>query len=218
MGTYLIDSITRYINFYEIIKIKNSKYPFAIFNTDKENEPGVDWWTFMDIHPKNNLFLFDSFGVEGFKLFTVNTDQKIINELFYNFRKCESKSNQKLQLCTMKFCVETWQKMPQKANDQLTETAQNFFHLLEQFPKLKKTHCMNLLILENDIQDLICPNCREFQLYFYKNLFDPDERSKIQSHQTLNKSTLENIINEIFSTDVDENEHLIKKSKEGYEL
>ena len=218
MGTYLIDSITRYINFYEIIKRKNSKYPFAIFNTDKENEPGVDWWTFMDIHPKNNLFLFDSFGVEGFKLFTVNTDQKIINELFYNFRKCESKSNQKLQLCTMKFCVETWQKMPQKANDQLTDTAQNFFHLLEQFPKLKKTHCMNLLILENDIQDLICPNCREFQLYFYKNLFDPDERSKIQSHQTLNKSTLETIINEIFSTDVDENEHLIKKSKEEYEL
>ena len=56
----------------------------------------------------------------------------------------------------MKFCVETWQKMPQKANDQLADTAQNFFHLLEQFPKLKKTHCMNLLILENDIQDLIC--------------------------------------------------------------
>ena len=38
MGTYSIDSITRYINFYEIIK-KNAKYPFAIFNTDKHNEP-----------------------------------------------------------------------------------------------------------------------------------------------------------------------------------
>ena len=40
MGTYSIDSITRYINFYEIIKRRNAKYPFAIFNTDKENEPG----------------------------------------------------------------------------------------------------------------------------------------------------------------------------------
>ena len=39
MGTYSIDSITRYINFYEIIKRRNAKYPFAIFNTDKENEP-----------------------------------------------------------------------------------------------------------------------------------------------------------------------------------
>ena len=39
--TYSIDSITRYIDFYEIIKRRNSEYPFAIFNTDKENEPGV---------------------------------------------------------------------------------------------------------------------------------------------------------------------------------
>ena len=51
---------------------------------------------------------FDSFGIEGFKLFIVNNDQDIVNKLLYNFEKCESKSNQKLGLCTMKFCVETW--------------------------------------------------------------------------------------------------------------
>ena len=39
MGTYSIDSITKYIDFYEIIKKRNAKYPFAIFNTDKHNEP-----------------------------------------------------------------------------------------------------------------------------------------------------------------------------------
>ena len=33
MGVYSIDSITRYIKFY----IKKTKYPFAIFNTDKHN-------------------------------------------------------------------------------------------------------------------------------------------------------------------------------------
>ena len=69
--------------------------------------------------------------------------------------------------------------MPQKTKDQLSDTAQNFYYSLEQFVKLKKTHCMNLLIFENDIQDLISPNCGEFQLYFYKNVFDPDERSEI---------------------------------------
>ena len=82
--------------------------------------------------------------------------------------------------------------------------SKKFFHLLEQFEKLKKTHCMNILILENQIQDLISPNCGQFQLYFYKNLFDTAEKSKILSHETLNKSTLETIINEIFSTDIDE--------------
>ena len=108
MGTSSIDSITKYINLYEIIKRRNTKYPFAIFN--KKNQPGIHWWSFMDINPKNNLFLFDSFGNEGFKLFFVDNDQEIINKLLYNFKKCESKSNQKLELCTMTFCVETWQK------------------------------------------------------------------------------------------------------------
>ena len=32
----------------------------------------------------------------------------------------------------MTFCVDTWQKMPQKNKNQLTETAQNLFHLSEQ--------------------------------------------------------------------------------------
>ena len=42
---------------------------------------------------ENNLFLFDSFGLEGFKLFIVDNDQQVINELLYNFKKCELKTN-----------------------------------------------------------------------------------------------------------------------------
>ena len=43
MGTFSIDFVTKYINFYEIIKHRNVKYPFEIFNTSKENEPGTHW-------------------------------------------------------------------------------------------------------------------------------------------------------------------------------
>ena len=218
MGTYSIDSIKKYIKFYEMIKRRKVKYPFAIFNTDKEIQPGIHWWSPMDVNPKNNLFLFDSFGTEGFKLFIVDNDQDIVNELLYNFKKCESKSNQKLELCTMKFCVETWQKMSHKKKDQLTDTAENVFHLLEQFAKLKKTHCMNILILENQIQDLTSSTCGHFQLYFYKNLLDPDKKSKITSHRTLNKSMLQTIMNEIFSTDIKENEYIVKNFKEEHNL
>ena len=85
----------------------------------------------MDINPRNN--------------------QDIVNELLYNFKKCESKSNQKLELCTMNFRVETWQKMSHKKKYHFTDTAQNFFHLLEQFSNLKKTHCMNIFIFEKQI-------------------------------------------------------------------
>ena len=162
--------------------------------------------------------MFDSFCIEEFKLFIAVNDQDIYNELLCNFKKCESKSNQKLELCTMTFCVETWQKMSHKKKDQLADTASNFFHLLEQFAKSKKTHCMNILILENQIQDLTSSTCGHFQLYFYKNLLDPDEKSKIISHRTLNKSTLQTILNKIFSTDIKENEYIVKHFKEEYNL
>ena len=69
---------------------------------------------------------------------------------------------------------------------------------------------MDILILENQTQDLTSPNCGQFQLYFNKNLFDPDEKSKIVSDKTLNQGILQTIMNKIFSTDVEENEYLLK--------
>ena len=51
-----MDSIAIYINFYEIIKRKNGKYPFAIFNTDENDKPGTNWWSFIDIHPQKTYF------------------------------------------------------------------------------------------------------------------------------------------------------------------
>ena len=44
--------------------------------------------------------------------------------------------------------------MSQKTKDQLTNITKKKIYLLEQFAKLKKTHYMNLLILENTIQKL----------------------------------------------------------------
>ena len=74
MGVYSINSITRYINFYEIIKKRNTKYPLGIFNTDKHNKLSMYWWLFMDIHQKKRLLLFDSLGLDGFKFFIVDNN------------------------------------------------------------------------------------------------------------------------------------------------
>ena len=43
--------------------------------------------------------------------------------------------------------------------------------------------------------------CGIFQIYFYDNLFDPDENSKIQDKKRLNKRTIENLLNKIFVFD-----------------
>ena len=56
MGVYSSNSITKYINFYDIIKEKRAKYLFAIFNTDRENKKGTHWSSFLDIHQKKIYF------------------------------------------------------------------------------------------------------------------------------------------------------------------
>ena len=210
-----MDSITRYINFYEIIKRKNAKYPFAIFNTYEHNEAGTHWWSFLDIKPKSNLLLFDSHRLTGFKYFIVDNDTKIIDELLYNFEKCKlNEASHKITLCAMKFSIFKWEKLPHTKKEQLTKTAQDFFHLLYQFAKLKKSNEITIVIVENDLQELTSDTCGIFQLYFYKNLFDPSTKSKIINHKNLNKKTIEMIINEIFSTDIKENKYIIKKFRE----
>ena len=60
--------------------------------------------------------------------------------------------------------------------------------------------------------------CGLFQLHFYKNIFNPDEGSKIINLETLNKNTIEQILNEIFSTNVNQNEHEIENFKKEYDL
>ena len=101
----------------------------------------------------------------------------------------------------MRFSVSTWENMPHTKKEQLTKMAENFFHLLQQ-----------------PVQDLTSSNCGIFQLYFYKNLFEPNKKSKIINHENLKKRTIEVIFNETFSTDVNENEYLIKKFKNEYNL
>ena len=45
----------------------------------------MHWWSFMDIHLKKSLLLFDSLGLDGFKFFIVDDDETPIDEVLYNF-------------------------------------------------------------------------------------------------------------------------------------
>ena len=50
-------------------------------------------------------------------------------------------------------------------------------------------------------------NCGIFQIYFYKNLFNIDQNSKIQNKKRLNKKTIETLLNELFVlSDQEQNE------------
>ena len=51
------------------------------------------------------------------------------------------------------------------------------------------------------MQNLDSVTCGVFQLYFYNNLFNPNENSKIQNKARLNKKTIETLLNELFVPD-----------------
>ena len=51
------------------------------------------------------------------------------------------------------------------------------------------------------MQDLDSSPIVIFQSYFYDNLFNPNENSKIQGNIKLNKKTVETLLNELFTLD-----------------
>ena len=97
----------------------------------------------------------------------------------------------------------------------LSETAQDFFHFVENFGKLHQLKdFISVWMLENSIQNLETLTCRPFQLYFFNNIFNPDENSKIQKHNKLTKKTIETLIQEIFTLEREENENRIRHYEE----
>ena len=72
MGVHSIDSIARYINFYEIKKKEMEIILLILINTINQAGVGEVLWIFIQ---EKNLLLFDSLGLEGFKFFIVDNDE-----------------------------------------------------------------------------------------------------------------------------------------------
>ena len=65
---------------------------------------------------------------------------------------------------------------------------------------------MKIVLLDDQLQELKTDICGMFQLYFYKNLFEPSADSKILNDELLTKQTVATLLNEFFSTNKEENE------------
>ena len=61
--------MTKFIDFKQMIKEKEAKYPFIIATTDYLSKNGEHWWSILDIEPKKELFFYYSSGTEGLKNF-----------------------------------------------------------------------------------------------------------------------------------------------------
>ena len=118
-----------------------------------------------------------------------------------------NRTDQKITLCKIKFNLGACKELSKKEIDSLSDTAREFFYFVQAFGiKLKLRSFVNIWMVEDRIQDLDSNSCGIFQLYFYENLFNPDQNSKIQNETKFKKTTVETLLNELFSLDDKENE------------
>ena len=186
---------------------------FIIMNTDRSDKKGT--YCFLDLHTKKEVFLFNSFGFQGFKEFILQDDQKILNKVLYGIEKVNEKDN-KVTLITLKFSMQEYEKIKNK--NRLSETTIDLLDLMYKFGK--KHNLRNEVIVhlvDDQLQMIERDTCGMYRIYFYVNLFNPLENSSIIIEKILNKRTIEKLLNEILSTDRQENENRRKQfAEENY--
>ena len=210
IGVFPSNYINRFISYHSIMKDRSKvKYPFIIMNTDRSDRAGTHWWSFLDLHPKKEIFLFDSFGFEGFKKFIIDNDRKVLNKVLFGLNKFQ-KSDHKITLISIKFSMSEYEKI--KDTKQLKTTTQDLLHLMYEFGKLHNIEDeITVFSLDDQLQKIETDTCGIFQIYFYYNLFNPFSDSSIIKDKVLTKHTIEKLLNEIFSLNQEQNEKVIEQ-------
>ena len=101
----------------------------------------------------------------------------------------------------------------------LTDTAKDVFHLLADLAKINNLpNEMTVVLVDDEIQEIYSDTCGIFQLYFDKNLFDPDENSKILNDEHSTQKTVKTLLNEIYSTNKNQNERKVAEFAGEYNI
>ena len=210
IGVFPSNFINKFISYHSIIKDRSKvKYPFIIMNTDRSDRAGTHWWSFLDLHPKKEIFLFDSFGFEGLKKFIIDNDKKLLNKVLFNLNKFE-KSDRKITLISIRFSMQEYEKI--KDTKQLKTTTQDLLHLMYEFGKLHNIEDeITVFSLDDQLQKIETDTCGIFQIYFYYNLFNPFVDSSVVKDKVISKHTIQKLLNEIFSLNQERNEKVVKQ-------
>ena len=105
-----------------------------IMNTDRSHKKGTHWWSLLEIHSKQEIFLFDSYGFIGLKKFIIDNDRKLIDRFLFGLTKMDKKDN-KINLTYLEFAPLAHGKIDQS---QLTTTSQDLIHTMYEFSKVHK--------------------------------------------------------------------------------
>ena len=206
VGVFPSDETFRFFKFKHLIREKKAPYPFMIMNTDRSNKEGEHWWSLLEISSKEQISLFDSFDFIGLKEFIIDNGKQIIVQFFYGLEKI-NKKDKIINLTYVRFDNESYKKL-NKAS--LTPTATDFFHSVSEFSKVHNESMVDIYMVHDQLQNIKSGTCGLFQLYFYMNLFLPKENSQIVGSRTLTLRTIKNLLNEIISKNIEENEIVVE--------
>ena len=139
------------------------------------------------------------FGLYGLKAFIIEDDKKVVQTILFGTEQM-TRTDNKISLVNIRFNLNAFENLSKKKLDTLSDTATNFFHFIQAFGnKLKLRDFVNISTVEDRVQDRNSLTCGIFQIYFYDNLFNPDESSKIQDKKRINKRPIATLLNELFA-------------------
>ena len=156
----------------------SSKFSFIIANTDASDKLGVHWWSIIDIEPRNDIFFFDSYGIEGLKHFIIQDDREIVDEILIGTEKTD-RTDDKITLCKIKFNLGACKDLTEDEIISLSDTARNFFYLIQAFGiKLKLRIFVNIWMVEDRLQDLDSATCGMFSNIFLSELVQSRQKQE----------------------------------------
>ena len=118
VGVFPSNFITKFMTFHRMTNKKSIQYLFIIMNTDRSDKNGMHWWSCLDLHPKNEIFLFNSFGFDGFKEFLLQDDKRNLIKFSMEFKNLKKKMV--IMAITLTFSMEEYKKI--KTVNRLSET------------------------------------------------------------------------------------------------
>ena len=127
------------------------------------------------------------FGVDGLISFIIQDDKKVIEKILFETEQL-TRTDNKITLVNIKSNLHACKNLSKRELDNLSDTARDFFHFVQSFSnKLKLRDFVNIWMIEDTVQDFDSVTCSIFQIYFYDNLFNPDQNSIIQDKKQLNR-------------------------------
>ena len=127
----------------------------------------------------------------------LTNDRQIIDKFFYGLEKINTK-DKVINLTYVRFDNGSYKKVTKAS---LTPTAKDFFHSLSEFSKVHNQKSVDVFMVDDQLQNIKSDIFGLFQLYFYMNLVN---------NSTLNLRTINNLLNEIFSKDISQNEIIVE--------